>query len=172
MVIKTKIVLHTRVFFCNKTLSLTGIEPMFSPWKGDVLTTRRKGHLKRRVVKIYLKKKVGILYPLFEYAKQEGVYPVSLVGIPSKHLSLIPLPARDKGRDAKYPLAETKKICIPSMESKEEGITASHTCLSACIPLPARDKGRDTKYPLAERKKILPSSHRKEPFAERKDNSW
>ena len=42
-------------------------------------------------------------------------------------VSRIPLAARDKGRDTKYPLAETKKICIPSMESKEEGITASHT---------------------------------------------
>ena len=63
------------------------------------------------------------------------------------HLLFIPLPARDKGqgtrdkgqgtrdkgqgtrdkgRDTKYPLAETKKI-FPSMESKEEGITASHT---------------------------------------------
>ena len=42
--------------------------------------------------------------------KQEGVCPVSLVGIPSKHLSLIPLAARDKGRDTKYPLAERKAL--------------------------------------------------------------
>ena len=32
------------------------------------------------------------------FGKEGCVYPVSLVGIPSKHLSLIPLPARDKGQ--------------------------------------------------------------------------
>ena len=41
--------------------------------------------------------------------------------------SCVPYPlrlsfTRDKGRDTKYPLHAQKKICIPSMESKEEGI--------------------------------------------------
>ena len=40
----------------------------------------------------------------------EKITPVSLVGIPSKHLSLIPLAARDKGRDTKFPLKAQKAL--------------------------------------------------------------